>query len=147
MKTTGVPPNKLMVRLYRMGLGLFAGRMILLLTTTGRKSGLPRVTPLQYEKVNGEIVVACGFGRQSDWVRNLQNDPHALVQIRMRKFRVVAELITDAEAICDFIVLRLKRHPLMVGAILHSKGLLYKPVRSDLLAYSQGLAMAILHRE
>jgi len=147
MKTTGVPPNKLMVRLYRLGLGLLAGRTILLLTTTGRKSGLPRVTPLQYEKVNGEIVVACGFGRQSDWVRNLQNDPHAQVQIRMRQFRVVAELITDAETICDFIVLRLKRHPLMVGAILHSKGLSFKPARSDLLAYSQGLAMAVVHRE
>ena len=147
MKTTGVPPNRLMVRLYRLGLGLLAGRTILLLTTTGRRSGLPRVTPLQYEKVNGEIVVACGFGRQSDWVRNLQNDPHAQVQIRMHKFSVVAEVITDAEAICDFIALRLKRHPLMVGAILHSKGLPFKPARSDLLAYSQGLAMAILHRE
>lgn len=65
----------------------------------------------------------------------------------MRKFRVVAELITDAEAICDFIVLRLKRHPLMVGAILHSKGLPFKPARSGLLAYSQGLAMAVLHPE
>lgn len=146
MKMTGVPPNGLMVRLYRMGLGLLAGRTILLLTTTGRKTGLPRVTPLQFERVNGEIVVACGFGAQSDWIRNLRKDPHAQIQIRMSKFDVVAELITDPGQICSFIELRLKRHPLMVGAILHSKGLPFKPTHKDLLDYSNGLAMAILHR-
>lgn len=32
-----------------LGLGPLIGRLILLLTTTGRKSGRPRVTPLQYE--------------------------------------------------------------------------------------------------
>ena len=44
-----VPPQLL----YSLGLGPIYGRLVLLLTTTGRKSGLPRVTPLQYEEVNG----------------------------------------------------------------------------------------------
>ena len=37
--------------LYAIGLGPLIGRIILLLTTTGRKSGKKRVTPLQYEKI------------------------------------------------------------------------------------------------
>ncbi|MPM52400.1 hypothetical protein SDC9_99159 [bioreactor metagenome] len=46
MKT---PPNALMVQRYRAGLGLLAGRMILLLTTTGRKSGNLHTVAVQYE--------------------------------------------------------------------------------------------------
>ncbi|HUS79158.1 MAG TPA: nitroreductase/quinone reductase family protein [Patescibacteria group bacterium] len=33
------------------------GRMVLLLTTTGHKTGLPRVTHLQYEEVDGAYYV------------------------------------------------------------------------------------------
>ena len=41
------PPDARIIKaLYALGLGRLIGRLILLLTTTGRKSGLPRVTPL-----------------------------------------------------------------------------------------------------
>ncbi len=43
--------------LYAIGLGRLIGRIILLLTTTGRKSGLKRVTPLQYEKIGADYYV------------------------------------------------------------------------------------------
>jgi len=52
------PPSGLMIFLYRAGLGPVIGRVVLLLTTTGRRSGLPRVTPLQYEQIDGAIYVA-----------------------------------------------------------------------------------------
>lgn len=42
--------NVRMAANYRRGIG--PTRVVLLLTTTGRKSGLLRVTPLQYEKEN-----------------------------------------------------------------------------------------------
>lgn len=41
--------------LYVLGLEPIIGRIVLLLTTTGRKSGRPRVTPLQYEEIDGII--------------------------------------------------------------------------------------------
>ena len=104
------------------------------------------MTPLQYERVNGEIMVASGWGPKSDWICNLRKNPHARMQIRLKKYEVMAELITDSGKICEFLELRLKRHPLMVGAILHSRGLSFKPGHDELLAYSQGLAMAVLHR-
>ena len=43
---------------YAVGLGPLVGRFVLLLTTTGRKSGLRRVTPLVYER-RGQTI----FGR------------------------------------------------------------------------------------
>jgi len=46
-------PNRFMKFLYSIGLGPLVGRIVLLLTTTGRKTGLLRVTPLQYEEVDG----------------------------------------------------------------------------------------------
>ena len=42
---------------YAIGLGPLIGRHVLLLTTTGRKSGLRRVTPLQYEEIDGVFYI------------------------------------------------------------------------------------------
>jgi deazaflavin-dependent oxidoreductase (nitroreductase family) len=50
-----------------------------LLTHTGRKSGLPGQTVLEvvrYDKATGACIVASGFGKGSDWVRNVKHDPH-----------------------------------------------------------------------
>src|SRR5690606_4449720 len=66
---------------YRIGLGPLIGRLVLLLTTTGRKSGLARTTPLQYETVDGLTWVISSRGEKADWVRNLRANPHASVQI------------------------------------------------------------------
>lgn len=41
------------LRLYASGRGWIVGRFILLLTHTGRKSGIRYATPLQYEKIDG----------------------------------------------------------------------------------------------
>ena len=54
--------------LYAIGLGPIYGRLVLLLTTTGRKSGLHRVTPLQYEEIEGKIYVGAARGQKADWL-------------------------------------------------------------------------------
>ena len=43
---------------------------VLLLATTGRRPGQPRVTPLQYEEVDGVIYVASARGQRADWFQN-----------------------------------------------------------------------------
>lgn len=142
---TGMPPNTFMVRFYRLGLGVLVGKMILLLTTSGRRSGLPRTTPLQYEKEGDSFVVVSSKGSRADWVRNLKADPNVGVEVRRQKIRCKAELVEDPETICNFLELRLEKHPLMIGAILRSEGLPSKPGRDALLAYSCKLVMVILH--
>ncbi len=47
---------------YKLGLGPLIGKVILLLTTTGRKTGLARVTPVQYELIDGVFHIGAVFG-------------------------------------------------------------------------------------
>ncbi len=138
------PPSHLMRLLYRFPLSLAIGRVVLLLTTTGRRSGVPRVTPLQYEELEGAIYVASARGARADWFRNILAKPCVKVRIGSREFEGQADPVTDPCRIADFLELRLKRHPQMVGAILKSVGLPAAPTRNQLEAYAAQLAMVII---
>src|SRR5574339_21138 len=72
--------------LYAIGLGPLVGRLILLLTTTGRKSGMKRVTPLQYERIGNCYYVGAARGMQADWVRNLRASPIVEVHVGSKHF-------------------------------------------------------------
>ena len=74
--------------------GRLLGSPVLLLTTTGRKSGRPRTIPLLYLPA-GEtlVVVASNGGTAGDpaWWLTLEDDPEANVEVGGRKLRVRAE--------------------------------------------------------
>ena len=56
----------------------------LLLTSTGRKTGTPRPSPLIYQQVNDSYVVLASKGGMDDhpiWYLNLQANPHCHLQI------------------------------------------------------------------
>jgi deazaflavin-dependent oxidoreductase (nitroreductase family) len=136
--------NARMAANYKRGIGLT--RLVLLLTTTGRKSGLPRVTPLQFEEVDDDYYIASARGRKADWFKNIQAHPNIHVQIREREFDAVAEPVIDPIRIADFIELRLKRHPVMIRLIMTLiDGLPLRFTRADLEAFCQDKAMAVLH--
>jgi deazaflavin-dependent oxidoreductase (nitroreductase family) len=74
---------------------------MLLLTTTGRKSGEPRTTPLLYMPDGGSyLVVGSNGGRPepSAWVLNLQACPDARIQVGRRKTAARAQILGDEEA-------------------------------------------------
>jgi deazaflavin-dependent oxidoreductase (nitroreductase family) len=75
---------------------------VLLLTTTGRRSGRERTTPVIYLENGGGFVVSSEeFGqrtRQAAWPRNLDADPSAKVQVGSRVIECRARRLTDAEA-------------------------------------------------
>ena len=139
-KLIELPPRLL----YRLGLGSLIGRWVLLLTTTGRKSGLPRTTPLQYEDVDGAIYIGIARGQKADWFRNIVADPQVEVQIGSRRLRGVAEPVVDPVRLADFLELRLRRHPRMVGAILKSAGLPSTRTHAQLEEYAAGRAMVVI---
>ncbi|MBK8989428.1 MAG: nitroreductase family deazaflavin-dependent oxidoreductase, partial [Chloroflexi bacterium] len=85
--------NVRMTAHYRRGIG--PARVVLLLTTTGRKSGLPRVTPLQYEKANDDFYIASARGIEADWYKNILANPQVHVQIREQEFDALAEPVID----------------------------------------------------
>ena len=120
------------------------GRVILLLTTTGRKSGRPRVTPLQYEESDGIIYLGAARGKQADWVRNILADPEVTVRVKAREFHGVANVVSDVSRIADFLELRLRRHPQMVAAMLRSEGLALPPSRAQLEKYAAELTLVAI---
>jgi len=142
-----LPPNHVMKALYDIGLGPLVGRLVLLLTTTGRKTGLPRVTPLQYEEIDGAFYLGSSRGQKADWFRNILANPHVEVRVKSRRFRGVAETVTDPLRVADFLELRLRRHPKMIGAILQREGLPAQPDRAQLEAYAAKLAMVVVRPE
>jgi deazaflavin-dependent oxidoreductase (nitroreductase family) len=71
----------------------------MVLTTTGRKSGLPRESPLACvpDGDGGWWVVGSNFGQEAHpaWTGNLMAKPEATVSYEHKTTRVHAELLTD----------------------------------------------------
>lgn len=130
---------------YALGLGPIIGRVILLLTNTGRKTGRRRVTPLQYEEIDGLIYIGSARGTESDWYKNLEADPEVEVRVRNRRFLGRAETVTDPDRLADFLEYRLKTRPRFVGALMRREGLPSKPSREQLMIYARNRAMVIIH--
>ncbi len=64
--------------------GQFKGADLLLLTTTGAKSGQPRVSPLAYFRIDGKLIIIGSFAGADvnpAWVHNLRANPSAQVEI------------------------------------------------------------------
>ncbi len=89
---------------FRLSGGRLGGRQgkfdMLLLTTTGRKTGQARVHTLLFIRDGARYVVcASNFGAPAHpaWYVNLRADPHALVQDGRRRLAVVAYDATGEE--------------------------------------------------
>ncbi len=131
--------------MYAIGLGPIVGRIILLLTTTGRKSGLKRVTPLQYEEIDGKYYLGAARGLHADWVRNIQANSQVEVRVKSLIFQGHAEVVTDPGRLADFVEIRLQRHPFMIGLIMQkAHGLPRQPSRKQLEKLAEKEALVII---
>jgi deazaflavin-dependent oxidoreductase (nitroreductase family) len=80
---------RLPIWLFRIRLGWLLMKHFLLLTHTGRKSGLPRQTALevlQHDKASGRYYVFAGWGEQADWVKNHRENTAGGHQRRVAAF-------------------------------------------------------------
>ncbi len=81
-------------------MGSFDGMPVLMLTTTGRRSGKARTTPLMYVEENETYAVvgsAAGRPQHPAWFLNLQTSPGATVRIGKETRRVRARVADGAE--------------------------------------------------
>jgi len=132
--------------LYAIGLGPVIGGFIVLLTTTGRKSGKKRVTPLQYEKIGGDYYLGAARGLNADWVRNIQSNPQVELRVGAKHVHGAAEIVTDPSRFADFLEVRLERHPRLIGMIMEkAHGLPKRPSREELEGLANGEAMVVIH--
>jgi deazaflavin-dependent oxidoreductase (nitroreductase family) len=94
--------NRFMLLLWRLGLGAWGngttfGGSLMVIKHTGRKTGLVRHTPVNYAIVNGDIYCTAGFGKVSDWYRNIMVHPEVEVWLPDERWAGVAEDATDDE--------------------------------------------------
>lgn len=97
--------SKLNTAVYRVSKGRIGGRFpggapVLLLTTTGRRSGQPRTAPLLYlEDGDRYVVVASqgGLPTNPDWFHNLSADPAVAVEIKGRREQRRARVASPEE--------------------------------------------------
>jgi deazaflavin-dependent oxidoreductase (nitroreductase family) len=64
-------------------------------TTTGRKSGLPREIEIWFAMVGHTIYLLAGSGDQAHWVLNIRRDPNTLVRIGGQRFTGRARFVDD----------------------------------------------------
>lgn len=89
--------------LYRLTSGAIGGRMaglnVLLLTTTGRKTGKSRTAPLGYFKDDGNFVIIASNGgseKNPGWFYNVKSNPQVKIQIGKRELAAQAQ-VADPE--------------------------------------------------
>lgn len=80
--------------------GRFAGRPMMLLTTTGAKSGQQRIAPLNYSPDGDRIAVIASRGgspTHPDWYYNLVANPEVTVEVGREKYRARAYTAREPE--------------------------------------------------
>ena len=94
----------LYIFLYRLTSGKFGGRVqglsVLLLTTTGAKTGKQRTVPLGYFEVDGRPVIIgsnAGADTHPSWFYNLKRHPGAKIQIRDQQSEVSAQIASPEQ--------------------------------------------------
>jgi deazaflavin-dependent oxidoreductase (nitroreductase family) len=79
--------------------GPFDGATLLLLHTTGAKSGQPRLSPLAYLTIDGKMLIVgsyAGAPKDPAWVHNLRANPRAHIEVGTDAYDVnVRELPSD----------------------------------------------------
>jgi deazaflavin-dependent oxidoreductase (nitroreductase family) len=73
--------------------GGLPGGELLLLHTTGAKSGKPRLSPLAYLSIDGRMLIVgsyLGAPKDPAWVHNLRANPRARVEVGTEAYDVVA---------------------------------------------------------
>jgi len=110
--------------LYRLGLGGLMGNHFLLMTHTGRSSGLPRLAVLEIvdRDVENQIYyVVSGFGKKADWYRNILKNPDVTIQVGRKKIAAIAEQVpleTAVKIILDYAY----RHPKAIKNLIQIMG-------------------------
>jgi deazaflavin-dependent oxidoreductase (nitroreductase family) len=80
--------------------GPFVNAPLMLLTTTGAKSGRPFTTPLVYTRDGSRIVIIAskgGYPTNPAWYHNLKANPTVTIEIGTQKFQAKATITSDPE--------------------------------------------------
>ena len=119
------------ILIWRLGLGRLAGNLFALLTQTGRSSGLPRRTVVEFYTFQGAKYVPCAFGLRSAWYKNIIANPNVTMQTASGVEHLRASRVTDDRELLTVYELFKRRDPSLMKWYLRSLAIL--PVPLDLI--------------
>jgi deazaflavin-dependent oxidoreductase (nitroreductase family) len=82
--------------------GGFEGKTLLLLHTTGARSGEERINPLAYVKDQDHYIVIASKGgapTNPDWYYNILKDPQVSIEVGTQKLQAQASVVEEPERI------------------------------------------------
>jgi deazaflavin-dependent oxidoreductase (nitroreductase family) len=85
--------NRRTIEEFRANGRVLAGRPLLLLTTTGARSGQRHTAPMMYVRLDGRLLVIAsnaGAATHPDWYRNLVADPAVTVEVDGAEYAATA---------------------------------------------------------
>jgi deazaflavin-dependent oxidoreductase (nitroreductase family) len=136
---------RLPIWLFHLHLGWLLMGHFLLLTHTGRKSGLARQTVLEvlwHEKGGGAYYVMAGWGEQSDWVKNIEKTPQVTVTVGRQRFAARAERLSPEEAELK-VMAYARQHPRLIRYLPRLLGYRIDGSEEDLRALARlGIVVA-----
>lgn len=93
--------NRFMILMWRLGFGVWLKSkatwgQIMVIKHIGRKTGVVRMTPVNYAIVDGELYCTAGFGKGCDWYRNVLANPEIEIWHPEGRWRGIVEDISDS---------------------------------------------------
>jgi len=125
---------RLPLPLYRRGWGWLLGDMFLLLVHAGRKTGKPYSTVamvLSYDPHTHQAVICSAWGKDTDWIRNIQAHPALKVQIGRESFTPGQRFLSADESVAVVAGFQ-RRHPYRTRLL--ASVLAWGDLRSDAVA-------------
>lgn len=99
--TTWNERNKAVIEEFRANKGHMKGEgQLILLTTTGAKTGQPRIAPLMLVTDGNRLLAVAskgGYPKHPDWYLNLLAHPEVTVEVGSEKFETTARILTGNE--------------------------------------------------
>ena len=111
------------IPLWRLGLGPVVGKIMLLVTHVGRKTGQIRRTMIEYHARKGIKYAVAAWGKKADWYRNILANPYITIQTAEGTEHVKAERVTDPHELLACYTLFMRRDPPLTRWYLQSCGI------------------------
>jgi deazaflavin-dependent oxidoreductase (nitroreductase family) len=127
--------------LYRWHLGWLLGHRFLMITHSGRKTGVIRQTVVEavnYDPKTQACLAVAGYREQTDWYRNIQAHPALEIQVGSRRYMPQQRLLSSEELLTllqDYE----HRHPHGLRLLLRASGYPYDGSPAGLRAVAQVL--------
>lgn len=131
---------------YHLGLSWLVPKWILILGTTGRRSGKPRYTALEYgyDPHKKRYFLMSGWGGKSDWYRNARVHPQVQLWVGTQRIAAIAKPATHAE-VADEMESILKIYPNAFHTWAAHSGVPYDGTRASLLRMAEAFPSIIIY--